>query len=209
MPSTGLSPSKLHRRWQTADSEERRRLIVAAAIDLLSQRRRNGVTMRRVAHRLGIGTMTLYTYIESQAVLYREMTCRGFELLDEICHRHSTLGAQAKWRGGARAYLQFAMDNPNLYSLMFDVPIATGPDGREDEQILRGGCQSLVDKVLAEMAQQGLRGPQLQARAYEAAGRFWFALHGLASLLIAGRTSIFNRDVDELLDDLIEHVAPT
>lgn len=212
MSSTALSPSRLQRRWRNADSESRRRLIVDTSLDLLRRQGLAAVTMRRVARRLGVGTMTLYTYIDNQAMLHRQITRRGFELLRDRCDQASTLGTPLKWRGGSGAYLRFALENPNLYKLMFDVPLAppaNDGDAAENEQMLRGGFQTLIDKVVAEMAAQGISGAQLHQGAEAAAARFWFALHGLASLLIAGRTGFLKRDLDHLLDDLLEKVAPT
>jgi len=42
-------------------------LIIETALDLLRRRGPQDVTMRRVAARLGVGAMTLYTYIDGQA----------------------------------------------------------------------------------------------------------------------------------------------
>ncbi len=134
------------------------------------------------------------------------MTRRGFEILQGSCEAASTLETLLKWRGGSMAYLNFAIDNPNLYKLMFDVPLTGAP---EDEVILRGGFAGLLDKVTLQMSGRGLCGRELERQACASARRFWFALHGLASLLIAGRASILMGDVEELLDDLLEHVAPT
>ena len=205
MASTALSPSRLQRRWRTADGGERRRLIVDTALNLLGRHGLERVTMRRVAERLGIGAMTLYTYVNGQHGLHQQMTRRGFEMLRDACQHASTLGTSLKWRGGARAYIQFAADHPNLYKLMFDVQ----PNSHSDDDILRGGFQPLIDRVLWQMADNGLSGDELDRRAHEAAARFWFALHGLTSLLIAGRTDFLERDIDDLLDDLLAHVAPT
>src|SRR5688572_14928253 len=99
------NPPKLRRRWRDADPAERRRLIIETAMDLLRQHGPEAMTMRRVAQRLGVGTMTLYTYIDGQAALHREMTRVGFEIMHQRCQAASTLTTSAKWRGGARAYL--------------------------------------------------------------------------------------------------------
>lgn len=89
---------------------------------------------------------------------------------------------------------------------MFDVP-PTEADA--DNEILRGGFQALLDRVREQMTASGFHGEELERRANIAAGRFWIALHGLAMLLIAGRTGFLKLDPDQLLDDLLQHVAPS
>lgn len=188
------------------DHAGRRRLIVDVALQLLHRHGLGAVTMRRVAHRLGVGAMTLYTYIAGQDELRRAMTQRGFELLAAGCRSASTLGTAHGWRGGARYYLQFALDHPNLYKLMFATEV--DPDDA-DVQILHRGFQPLVDRVREQMAALGASQRQIDQSALRVAGRFWIALHGLASLAIADRLSVLDADIDELLDSLLERVAPT
>ena len=55
--------------------------IVAAAAELLEERGVEGVTMRRVAERLGVGTMTLYGYFaDKDALLDAIIDASGAEL---------------------------------------------------------------------------------------------------------------------------------
>lgn len=87
---------------------------------------------------------------------------------------------------------------------MFSTPMRC-----DDHDLLHGGFQTLLDKVSQQLAQHGLQEPQLQRQARTAAGRFWIALHGLATLAIAGRLVVLEGDLDQILDDLLQHVAPT
>jgi len=210
-----LSPSRLRRRWADADADRRRQLIVKAAMDLLSRRGQEAVSMRAVAERLSVPVMTLYTYIDGRAELRRHMTRRGFEMLRDGCMEASTLGTALGWRGGARSYIQFAVDHPNLYQLMFSTPL---PDD-EDEHILHSGLEPLLERVREQLClaqgieldhiQQTADGKALDRRARQLAGRFWIAMHGLASLAIADRLSVLEGSLEQVLDDLLEKVAPT
>ncbi len=148
--------------------------------------------------------MTLYTYVDGQRGLHRAMVRRGFEMLGEHCCQASTLVTDHSWRGGARAYVSFAVENPNLYKLMFDVPMQS-----DDEDLLHGGFQPLLDRVIEQLSTRGHTGKQLEREARAAAGRYWIGLHGLATLAIAGRLVVLEGDLDHLLDDLLERVAPT
>jgi AcrR family transcriptional regulator len=202
---TRTTPAQLKRRWQAANRAQRLELIVEAALDLLSRRDLEAVTMRAVAARLGVGAMTLYTYVSSQQQMRREMIRRGFEMLNNSCDQSpAEHPVENDWRYGAELYVNFALANPNLYRLMFSTSSITG----DDLELVRGGFQTLLDHVREELCRQGVQGRDLQQQASEKAGRFWIALHGLASLVIDGRLSIIGSDLSALLDDLVRRVAP-
>ncbi len=192
--------------WAGADATHRREMIVAAAMDLLHRRGPREVTVRRVARKLGVAAMTLYTYFPSHEALRREMTRRGFAMLHDYCRRHNTLGTPRGWRGGACAYVRFAVENPNLYDLMFSLPYTASTD--EDLVILEGGFSQLRDRVRARFAQRGATGRDLESRSRMAAGRYWVALHGLASLAVAGRLSVLGHKLEAVMDDLLPRVQP-
>lgn len=191
------------RRWHQANRDQRRELITNTALNLLHAKGLEAVTMRAIADQLGVGAMTLYTYVKDKHGLHREMVGRGFELLNTGCAENSTLATDQGWRGGARAYLRFAMDNPNLYKLMFDHFMAD-----DDRDLLHGGFQQLFDRVKERLSCQAHPNEDLDRTARARAGRFWIALHGLATLAIAGRLVVLEGGLDELLDDLLIHVAP-
>lgn len=178
-------------------------MITQTALKLLHRKGLEAVTMRAVADTLGVGAMTLYTYVDSKQGLHREMVRRGFEMLNRGCAERSTLGTAERWRGGGMAYLRFALDNPNLYKLMFDQFMA-----EDDADLLHGGFQHLFDKVRDRIACSKPQIEDLDRAARASAGRFWIALHGLATLAIAGRLVVLEGSLDHLLDDLLEHVAP-
>ncbi|MCG8512226.1 MAG: TetR/AcrR family transcriptional regulator [Rhodospirillales bacterium] len=194
----------LAKRWKLADHQQRVTFIVDAALQLLHAEDLESVTMRRVAQQLGIGTMTLYTYVEGQVGLHRAMVERGFDTLNQACMAASTLEAEGTWRGGSHAYIQFATTQPNLYKLMFDHPML--PDELE---MLHGGFQPLLEKVSNRLRMAGMPENQIETEARKRAGRFWIALHGLATLAIAGRLAVLHGNLDHLIDDLLEHIAPT
>jgi AcrR family transcriptional regulator len=201
--SPTVAHSGLKRRWLTGEPEERRTLIIQVAMDLLRTRGLRAVTMRRVAHRLGVGAMTLYTYVDGQDGLRREMIRRGFEMLHEGCESSTPEGEPCDFAAGGRSYLRFAIENPNLYNLMF-----AAPDGGNTQELLAGGFQPLLEEVRERLAQNGVPAEELDRRAVTAAGRFWIALHGLASLAIANRLSVLGGDHERLLNDLLERVKP-
>jgi len=203
-PDADRSTKAPPRRWRRGDTGARRELIVEAAMKLLARDGLGAVTMRRVAARLGVGTMTLYTYFANQRALHREIVRRGFDMLNQGCRDASTVEIDGAWRGGARNYIQFATDHPNLFRLMFDTALPPG-----DDDLLHGGFQPLLDRVTQHLAHtQGLKGRRLEREARRQAGRYWLGVHGLAMLVISNRLAVLEGDLDTLLDDLLPRVAP-
>jgi len=241
MPSarrTRSTPLALQKCWNRGDRDARRNLIVEVAIDLLNTQGLPAVTIRRVARRLSVGAMTLYTYVEGQQGLRTAMVKRGFDLLQAGCDakRQDT---DATCDGtdpdatedvedirGAHQYVRFAVENPALYQLMFSSPADAGD---EDEALLRAAFSGYLEHM-REIQQESARcganantgiqsdGKRNMAandaadhdnpdhRALRYAGRRWMALHGLASLAINNRLGVLDADLDELVNDLLDHL---
>jgi AcrR family transcriptional regulator len=221
-PVLGAIPSPED--WKDADRDQRRAMIIGLAMHLLREEGPDALTMRRVARELGVGAMTLYTYIDGQPGLQRAMVAKGFEIIHETCsaacHAHreqspatrdlpdSDIGrCPEHWFGGARAYVQFAVEHPNLYRLMFDTPVEADDD--RFDAIMHGGFQCLHGVVRERLQAHGLTGDRLETETRQLAGRYWIALHGLATLAIAGRMQILHGTLDDILLHLLEAVAPT
>ncbi|MEM9414194.1 MAG: TetR/AcrR family transcriptional regulator [Planctomycetota bacterium] len=213
------APANAPAAWKDADRDQRRTLIIDVGLYLLTHEGPDALTMRRVARELGVGAMTLYTYIDGQPGLHRAMVARGFDIIHQNCsaaceaqHEQREQGqlpddGSGGWSGGARSYVQFAVDHPNLYRLMFDTPV--DEDDEQFDQLMHGGFQGLHTVVRERLEAQGLKGKQLDTETRKLAGRYWIALHGLATLAIAGRMQVLHGTLDEVLLHLLEAVAPT
>ncbi|MCC5831267.1 MAG: TetR/AcrR family transcriptional regulator [Phycisphaeraceae bacterium] len=189
--------------WRSASMDERRRIICRAGIELINRRGLEALTIRAVAAKVGLGTMSLYTYFTNHHALRLAIIRTGFELLNSCCAAASTLGTVQGWRGSARAYLQFAIDQPNLYTLMFNTPLPEAEDASGD---LEAVFANLVDRVQSQLDRRRYRGKALRREARRRAETYWIAVHGLASLVIARRLT---SDMERLLDELLARVAPT
>lgn len=193
--------------WRTLDHEQRRGLIVEVALDLLSKKGSQAITMRQVAHKLGLGAMTLYTYVRGQDELCRAIIKRGFDMLNTRCHNASEGQPEGNtWRAGACTYIKFAMDNPALYHLMFSMPIK---NDQADKDVISGGFAPLRECVREQMVLKGMSSKAIDEELHMAVARFWIALHGLASLAISGRLDACDLSLDPYIDDLLARVSPT
>ncbi|MEO0586056.1 MAG: TetR/AcrR family transcriptional regulator [Planctomycetota bacterium] len=191
--------------WRPATPPQRHELILQTALIMLRDAGPDAVTMRGIAQRLGVGAMTLYTYVDSADSLHQIMIRRGFETLHQTCCTAGEAQPEAAnhWRPGAESYLRFAQAHPNLYRLMFESPLP-----ESDHDLLEAGFSGLLMHVNQRLADTGLEEPHRSERARTEAGRYWLCLHGLAMAIIAHRTSILPGSLDDVLTDLLEHAAP-
>ena len=93
----------------------RAREIVDAARELLEDE--GGVSMRRLADRLGIRAPSLYKHLPDKQALENALISAGFEEMAEL------FDAESDARGLARAYREFARMHPHLYRLMTERPL--------------------------------------------------------------------------------------
>lgn len=95
----------------------RAREIVDAALELLEEEGPEGLSMRRLAERLGMRAPSIYKHLPDKQALEAAIISVGFELQADAFE--AALGAADDQLGAiARAYRQFANTHPHLYRLM-------------------------------------------------------------------------------------------
>jgi AcrR family transcriptional regulator len=102
---------------ETPRFSPRAREIITAARELLEQEGRDGLSMRRIADRLGIRAPSLYEHIPNKESLEAALISEGFaewaqfaeDAIRNAADPLSTLG---------RAYRDYATSHPHLYRLM-------------------------------------------------------------------------------------------
>jgi AcrR family transcriptional regulator len=148
----------------------RGREIVAVARDLLEAEGAGGVSMRRIADRLGIRAPSLYKHVPYKATLEGALIS---DALAEMADRFGQAAAAAA-PGGAlvalgRAYRAFALAHPHLYRLATAGPL--------DRDRLTPGVEARAAAPL--VAAVGGDGDRARAA--------WAFAHGMAILEIDGR----------------------
>lgn len=144
--------------------------IAAAARGLLEEEGDAGLSMRRVAERVGIRAPSLYKHVPDKAALEVMLIADG---LAESAEAMATTGGSLAEI--ARVYREWALAHPHLYGLMTAGPLPRDrlPEGLEDRA---------ASPILA-----AFDGDEDRARAA------WAAAHGLAALELADR---FPADAD-------------
>jgi len=104
-----------------AEVDAVRDVILTEGLALFARDGFDGLSMRKLGQRLGIAAKTIYNYFHDKDELYLAILTRGFEQLLARCRAAAdTPGAPAqRLLAMGRAYVDFGLEEPNLYSLMF------------------------------------------------------------------------------------------
>jgi AcrR family transcriptional regulator len=167
-----------------------RRALLDAAIPLIRKGGPEALTLRAVARAAGVSQTAPYRHFADRAALVAAVADQGFErlharLLEAVESPEKTTGkSQQTARGGlqaiAVAYVQFALDHPDEYRVMFGGEITTG-----------GASPASRDKVFAFLL-EGISMVQRQSLVREGDPRAmaltsWALVHGLVMLVLDGQ----------------------
>lgn len=172
-----------------------RNALVVAAAQMVDERGQEHFSLREAARSVGVTANAAYRHFADKSALLTAVAASGFEELSRrmaaaMARRGRAVddGATApeRLRAVGRAYVELALERPELFRLMF------GPSGLS---CLDGGALQMqgatpaellgrvLDDLVAEgqMSSQGRVGAELRA---------WAAVHGFASLVLDGRSGL-------------------
>jgi AcrR family transcriptional regulator len=162
-----------------------RTALLDAAWLVLHEQGLPAVTIREVAERVGVTPMATYHHFANKASLIAAVAERGFESLRrEILRRMAEETTPLlKLRAMGMGYAVFAVRHPDAFRIMFGDELADTSAHPE----LRREARQTMELVVG--AFQGARsaGSIAPVEPPDAALTAWTAMHGLATLLIAGQ----------------------
>ncbi len=178
--------------------QELREVILEEASKEFSEHGYEKFSLRRVAERIGYTPTTIYLYFKNKDELLLAAVQDGFTHFDEA------IAAAAKGPRGphtplkriealGRAYIQFGLDHPALYRLMFMqrsdfyfMPRLMGRGSLEpkpDQQTSPVQHRAVAQELLIAAVEEGIA-QKLIARqnAVQAADALWAGVHGVVAL---------------------------
>jgi AcrR family transcriptional regulator len=172
-----------------------RRVLVEAALSLLTKTQRWDFSLREVARCADVSHNAPYSHFASKRDLLAAVAVKGYEMLQAralTAVRGKKKPADALKAIGI-AYLRFAAENPAHYRLMFG-PTLQGQDGGLPSEVIRAFGSAV--NVLREVLKQGrddrtFKIPQNDRAALETAViADWSLVHGLTMLYIDGLATL-------------------
>jgi len=184
-----------------------REAVVAATRALIVDESLAAVSLRRVGAALGVTAPALYAYVTDKRDLLRAVAEYEFARLIERFEAIDDPDPLVRMRQQSRAYIDHALENPELFKTMFLFPpdlAFGGTTGEELAQATRTFEVALV--AITEAIEQGLI---RNIDPLTAGLTLWTATHGCADVLNmgfefdeAGREELITRVLDTVIAGL-------
>jgi AcrR family transcriptional regulator len=154
-----------------------RAALVLAAIELLEESGETELSLRAVARRAGVSPAAPYRHYADREALVSAVAAVGYrELAERLAAAHPAPSTPEQLASVAIAYVQFALERPALFRIMFGEPC----DRDNDERV---AATTAVSAYVRSIAQRTF--PQADAEALATA--IWALVHGLAFLYLDGK----------------------
>jgi AcrR family transcriptional regulator len=154
-----------------------RAALVRAAMELLEESGETALSLRAVARCAGVSPAAPYRHYADREALVSAVATVGYrELAERLAAAHASPSTPEELARVAVAYVQFALDRPALFRIMFGEPC----DGDNDE---RDAATAAVTHYVRAIVERTF--PQADAEALATA--VWALVHGLAFLHLDGK----------------------
>lgn len=171
--------------------------ILRATQELLLENGIDGVSIRRLSDRCGFSAPTIYHHFGDKKGLIDALLEERFRLI------HAAMEAIPKGdeparhlREMGRAYVNFAIENPDHYQLLME------PGIRDAESVpSAGAARALVRDDLEELARRGTLATDDLDQAFQL---LWAMLHGVISLHLEAPTGPVQDGLLELAFDVVD-----
>jgi AcrR family transcriptional regulator len=183
-----------------------RKALIQAGTRLLRKEGMAGLSLRAVAKRAGVSHTAPYRHFHDKASLLAAIARVGFEQLSaamtEVVERYPNDPAKQLIEAGV-AYVLLAVRNPETAQLMFgNLELKTA-----DEDLEQTGKRAF--EGLVQIIENGLQaGIYREDDAGKLALSAWAIVHGLATLIIAGRLKETASSEEQLIE-LTRYVCHT
>ena len=151
--------------------------LVRAAMELLEEGGETALSLRAVARRAGVSPSAPYRHYADREELVSAVAAVGYrELAERLAAAHPSPSTPEQLASVAIAYVQFALERPALFRIMFGEPC----DHDNDERVAATAAVSLYVRQIVERAF-----PDADADPLGTA--IWALVHGLAFLHLDGK----------------------
>jgi AcrR family transcriptional regulator len=169
--------------------EELKGKILRAARELFMQKGFEDTSIRSIAEKIEYSPTTIYLYFKDKDAIFCELHREGFALLNQY-FRPLTHVADPYERLKAinKAYISFAMENGELYDLMFiiNAPMESLKKDESDWEEGKRAFAFLLNTIQECLEKGYFKGMQPEVLAFTV----WSMVHGIASLEIRNRCPV-------------------
>lgn len=191
------------------EKHEMRELILSAAKDLFINEGFDHVTIRRIAEVIEYSPATVYLYFTDKDSILCALQEVGFR---ELFKRQQILTAikhpAEKLRACGKIYIDFAMENQELYDLMFIMRAPMKAFESPDQWNLGRDTYEVLQQIITDCIAQGyMKAPNPQIACFS----MWALMHGVVSIFIRDRAPMIVKDqqsgvINGILDFMMSEI---
>lgn len=181
--------------------EEIKKEIICTAWDLVKKEGWQSLSIRKIADAIEYSVPVIYDHFENKEAILLEFAKKGFNMLfKKMLEAKEQISDPAEQiRDMADAYWNFALENRELYQLMFGIGMACCEIDKAvpERDQFRAILMEPIERLASKSAQSDIN----VCLKYHA---LWSLLHGLISIRIVGSTPSLQELDKMILDDAIQ-----
>lgn len=169
---------------------EIRKLILDASIKLFMEEGFENVTIRKIADLIEYSPTTVYLYFKDKDEIFEGLHDMGFQKMQEFNRDLESIhNPLVRLHKMGENYLQFGMENPEYYNLMFIL-------GEPMKKLVIGDCDwkpgdAALSRLQATVTECMEKGYLAKADPHLVSLAVWSFVHGLVSLAVRERLEKF------------------
>lgn len=174
--------------------------ILTAAREVFLEKGFDQTSIRSIAQRIEYSPTTIYLYYKDKDAILFALHSEGFQLLgSKLEVLYSVENPYERLKAMGRIYLQFAVDHPDYYDLMF---VQKSPMNKlEDDEKWKEGSDAF--NGLKITVQQCMDGGYLPFEDAEmGAYVIWSTMHGMVNLYDRGRCKVLDPEKGDRIVEL-------
>lgn len=166
-----------------------RQALINAALELISEKTVEGVSLREVARRVGVSHAAPYRHFADKEALLAAVAIDGFQMLHhklQVAIQSSSSNPMQQIQDSGVAYITFALEHPSHYHLMFG---AYRSSSAEQNSELKNAARQVFMLLVAVILQGQTTGVIRADDSEQLALTAWSLVHGWAMLWMDGQIS--------------------
>lgn len=184
--------------------EDLKKDILIAAKELFTEKGFEATSIRAIAEKIEYSPATIYLYFKDKNEIVHALHRDGFQLLVKYLETLNVVSHPLeRLKGMGRAYIQFAMQNPDIYQLLFIMKEPLKHVANCYEEWDEGDrAFDILLRTVEDCQKEGyLVGPNKEMLAF----MIWSTMHGMCSLRTSGHLQHVVNGRDK--DANVEHVV--
>ena len=186
------------------DKQELRDLILLKAKEIIIRDGQDKLSIRKIATEIEYSPATIYLYFQDKDEILYQMMQKGFELLaNEMQEIFKEASAVKRVFHIGKAYVDFGMNHPDWYDLMFN---SEAPMKHIERCRAEWGHGIAIFEFLVATCDEACKEQQVDhCDARLTALQLWSTVHGLVSLKNTQRLCVIGGDFDHNQEEAIIH----